>query len=87
MIIFCNKKKITGDLLNKKCYSCVSSHFGKILKYLKKNPVYQPIVRYELEVKMEENFEKVQTKNKRISALKWCGLNTKEKKNEDPENF
>ena len=65
----------------------MSSHFGKILKHLKKNPVYQPIVRYELEVKMEENFEKVQTKNKRISALKWCGLSTKEKKNEDPENF
>ncbi len=47
IIIFCNKKKITGDLLNKKCFSYVSSHFGKILKYIRKTLVYQPAFKNE----------------------------------------
>ena len=45
IIIFCNKKKITGDLIRKKCFSYVNSHFGKILKYIKKTLVYQPILK------------------------------------------
>ena len=77
VIIFCNKKKINNDLLNKKCFAFANSHFGKILKFIKKNPVYYPILFNEFEKKLEENLEKIQTKNKRISALNWFGLTGK----------
>lgn len=44
LIVFCNKNKITVELKENKNYSFVSSHFGKIIKFIKKTQVYIPDV-------------------------------------------
>ena len=42
MIIFCNKNKIDSELKFSKSFAFVSSHFGKIIKFIKKTPVFVP---------------------------------------------
>ena len=36
---------------------------------------------------MQESFERIQNKNKRISAIKWCGLNKTSEFKQDPSSF
>jgi DeoR/GlpR family transcriptional regulator of sugar metabolism len=47
LIVFCNKNKITAELEENKLFSFVSSHFGKIIKYIKQTLVYQPVINRE----------------------------------------
>lgn len=42
IIIFCNKNKINEELKSNKNFSFVSSHFGKIIKFINKTLVFVP---------------------------------------------
>ena len=77
VIIFCNKNKIKEDLLENKNFAFVSSHFGKIIKFIKKTLVFVPVLAREEDSKFNEKIEKIKSKNRRISALKWSGIDEK----------
>ena len=74
LIVFCNKRKITNELLNRPEFELVTCNFGRILKHLHRHPVHQPAPFDETERRLQESFEKLQHKHKRISALKWSGV-------------
>lgn len=44
IIVFCNKNKITNELKDNGNFSYVSSHFGKIIKYIRKTLVFMPLI-------------------------------------------
>jgi hypothetical protein len=44
VIIFCNKSKIGEELASEKKWTFVSSHFGKIINYLKGHKIMVPVV-------------------------------------------
>lgn len=52
IIVFCNKSKITEDLLEDKQMAFVSSYFGQIIKYLKKQQILMPVINDETKVKI-----------------------------------
>jgi len=54
VIIFCNKNNISQELKESPSYAFVSSHFGKILKYIKKTTVYNPYIIDENDNKIKE---------------------------------
>jgi hypothetical protein len=83
VIIFCNKNHITQELKESSSYAFVSSHFGKILKFIKKTTVYNPYIVDENDAKIKEKKDKLKSRNKRISALKWCGISQNNQKQED----
>lgn len=74
VIIFCNKNKITPQLEANENFAFVSSHFGKIIKFIKKTPVFLPNFKKEEDIKFKEKIDKLKMKNKRISAIKWSGI-------------
>lgn len=74
VILFCNKNNISSELKDRKHFAFVSSHFGKILKFIRKNSVYNPHIIDENDNQIKEKKEKLKNRNKRISALKWCGI-------------
>lgn len=76
IIIFCNKNKIKEELKENKNFAFVSSHFGKIIKFIKKTLVYIPKLDREEDSKFHDKIEKIKSKNKRISALKWGLIET-----------
>ena len=42
VIIFCNKNKINEELKASKNFAFVSSHFGKIIRFINKTLVFVP---------------------------------------------
>lgn len=42
IIIFCNKNKIREEIKENKSFAFVSSHFGKIIKFIKSTLVFVP---------------------------------------------
>jgi hypothetical protein len=67
VIIFCNRSRITEQLTRDTRWSFVSSHFGKIIRYIKTHHVLLPKF-------LEQGPKKVDGKGKqqRISAVKWA---------------
>lgn len=86
IIIFCNKNKIKEDLKDNKAFAFVSSHFGKIIKFVQKTLVFVPKLAREEDSKFHEKIEKIKSKNRRISALKW-GLIEKDSKEDSDDTF
>jgi len=72
VVLFCNKNHISAELKINKQFAFVSSHFGKIINFIKKNNVYNPFIMDENEVQIKNKKEKLNRNNKRISALNWC---------------
>lgn len=67
MLIFCNRSKITDQLTRDPRWSFISSHFGKIVRYIRTHHVLFPLV---LDQQKSHHDEK--NKMHRISALKWA---------------
>jgi hypothetical protein len=44
IIVFCNKNKITPDVKANTSFAYVSSHFGKIIKFIQKTCVFLPVL-------------------------------------------
>jgi hypothetical protein len=72
IILFCNKNHISTGLKQDTQFAFVNSHFGKIINFIKKNNVYTPYILDENEIQIKNKKEKLNKKNKRISALNWC---------------
>ncbi len=82
VVVFCNKNKIDADIKNSKNFTFVSSHFGKIIKYIKKTHVFMPSVGHQEDQLFKEKIDKIKSKNKRISAIKWSQINDDQKTDE-----
>lgn len=44
LIVFCNKNKINHEIKDNRSFSFVSSHFGKIIKFIKKTHIFIPLI-------------------------------------------
>lgn len=72
ILIFCNRAKITDQLARDTRWNFVSSHFGKIIKYIKTHHVLYPIIFDKNQQKLQQKQENMKSKQHRISAIKWA---------------
>ena len=75
VIIYCNKYKISEGLMSEKKWSFVSSHFGKVISFIKQHKVLVPVILDHNQRKVEQKQQKIKNKQHRISALKWSDPN------------
>ena len=72
IIIFCNKILIDQTLVQSKKWCYVSSHFIKIMKYIKVHLVIVPIIIDHNQNRILKKQEQIKSKQHRISAIKWA---------------
>lgn len=75
VVIYCNKCKISETLMSEKKWAFVSSHFGKVVNYIKMTKTLVPIILDHNQRKIEQKQQKIKNKQHRISALKWSDPN------------
>jgi hypothetical protein len=75
VIIYCNKQKINEHLMGEKRWAFVSSHFGKVINFIRTNKALVPILLDHNQRRVEQKQQKIKNKQHRISAVKWSDPN------------
>ena len=83
VIVFCNKFKINDTLLKDKRWAFVSSHFAKVVGFIRTNKALVPVILDHNQKRVVMRQENIKKKQHRISALKWSDQNI----SHTPENI